>query len=129
LRDIQELKEIARELRIDIITMVYNAQSGHPGGSLSAIDILTVLYFGGFLRYDPKNPWWEDRDRFILSKGHASPALYSVLAKAGYIPKEELSTYRKQRDLLRMDIVDCKVILHGKEINTAFPEQKLQQVP
>ncbi|EEP60820.1 transketolase [Sulfurihydrogenibium yellowstonense] len=95
MRDIQELKEIARELRIDIITMVYNAQSGHPGGSLSAIDILTVLYFGGFLRYDPKNPWWENRDRFILSKGHASPALYSVLAKAGYIPKEELSTYRK----------------------------------
>lgn len=55
MRDINKLKEIARELRIDIITMVYNAQSGHPGGSLSAIDILTVLYFGGFLRYDPKN--------------------------------------------------------------------------
>jgi transketolase len=97
LTDIQKLKEIARQLRIDIITMVYDAQSGHPGGSLSAIDILTVLYFGGFLKYDPKNPWWEDRDRFILSKGHASPALYSVLAKAGYISPEELKTYRKTK--------------------------------
>ncbi len=94
---IEKLQEITKQLRIDIITMVYNAQSGHPGGSLSAIDILTVLYFGGFLKYDPKNPWWEDRDRFILSKGHASPALYSVLAKAGYISHEELLTYRKTK--------------------------------
>ncbi|GAB6073067.1 transketolase [Venenivibrio stagnispumantis] len=93
--DIEKLKEIAKELRRDIITMVYNAQSGHPGGSLSAIDIMTVLYFGGVLRYNPKDPWWEDRDRFVLSKGHASPALYSVLAKAGYFPREELLTYRK----------------------------------
>ncbi len=94
---IEKLQEIAKQLRIDIINMVYNAQSGHPGGSLSAIDILTVLYFGRFLKYDPKNPWWEDRDRFILSKGHASPALYSVLAKAGYIPYEELLSYRKTK--------------------------------
>lgn len=93
--DIEKLKEIAKELRRDIITMVYNAQSGHPGGSLSAIDIMTVLYFGGVLRFNPKDPWWEDRDRFVLSKGHASPALYSVLAKAGYFPREELLTYRK----------------------------------
>jgi len=93
--DIEKLKEIAKELRKDIITMVYNAQSGHPGGSLSAIDIMTVLYFGGVLRYNPKDPWWEDRDRFVLSKGHASPALYSVLAKAGYFSREELLTYRK----------------------------------
>lgn len=95
--DFDRLKTIAKELRKDIVTMVYNAQSGHPGGSLSAIDILTVLYFGGILRYDPKNPDWEDRDRFILSKGHASPALYSILAYGGYFSKEELFTYRKSR--------------------------------
>lgn len=93
--DFENLKQLSKQLRREIVTMVYNAQSGHPGGSLSAIDILTVLYFGGILRYDPKNPEWEDRDRFILSKGHASPALYSVLAYAGYFPKDELSTYRK----------------------------------
>lgn len=95
--DFDRLEKIARELRKEIITMVYNAQSGHPGGSLSAIDILTVLYFGGVLRYNPSNPDKEDRDRFILSKGHASPALYSVLSYAGYFPREELSTYRKTK--------------------------------
>lgn len=97
MENIEKLSEIAKELRKKIITMVYNAQSGHPGGSLSAIDILTVLYFGGILRYNPQNPDWEDRDRFILSKGHASPALYSVLSYAGYFPEEELFTYRKMR--------------------------------
>lgn len=95
--DFKKVERIAKELRRDIITMVYNAQSGHPGGSLSAVDILTVLYFGGILRYDPKNPDWEERDRFILSKGHASPALYSTLAYAGYFPREELYTYRKTK--------------------------------
>lgn len=97
MQKIENLREISKQLRREIITMVYNAQSGHPGGSLSAIDILTVLYFGGILRYNPQNPDWEDRDRFILSKGHASPALYSVLAYAGYFPKDELSTYRKTK--------------------------------
>ena len=75
--------------------MLTHAGSGHPGGSLSAIDLLTALYFGGYLRYDPKNPWWPERDRFILSKGHCVPALYVVLAQVGYIPEAELLTLRK----------------------------------
>ena len=88
------LEALARSLRIDILKMIYEAQSGHPGGSFSAIDILTVLY-RDFLRHDPKNPAWPDRDRFILSKGHAAPALYAILAQFGYFPHEELTTLRK----------------------------------
>ena len=88
------LKQKAKELRKQIIDIIYNAQSGHPGGSLSAIDMLVGLYYYK-LRIDPKNPMWGDRDRFILSKGHCSPALYSVLADKGYFPKSELSGYRK----------------------------------
>jgi transketolase len=74
--------------------MVYHAGSGHPGGSLSATDIITVLYFHT-MRYDPKNTKWEDRDRFVLSKGHAAPALYAALAEAGFFPVDELLTLRK----------------------------------
>ena len=74
-----ELKQKAKELRKDIITMIYKAQSGHPGGSLSEIDMLVGLYYHK-LRIDTKNPHWESRDRFVLSKGHASPGLYVVLA-------------------------------------------------
>jgi len=74
--------------------MIYNAQSGHPGGSLSAIDMLVGLYYYK-LSIEPKAPMWEDRDRFILSKGHCSPAIYSVLADKGYFPKSELDGYRK----------------------------------
>jgi transketolase len=91
---ISELKEIARELRVDIINMICEAGSGHPGGSLSAIDMLTCLYFQ-HMRHDAKNPDWPQRDRLILSKGHAVPAVYVCLAKAGYLPKEELMTLRK----------------------------------
>lgn len=89
------LKDLARGFRVDIIRMLEAAGSGHPGGSLSAIDFLTVLYFGGHLRYDVKNPKDPGRDRFILSKGHCVPALYCVLAHAGFFPKEELMTLRK----------------------------------
>jgi transketolase len=89
-----ELKGMAKQLRRHVITMVATAGSGHPGGSLSAADIITVLYFK-VLRYDPKNPEWPDRDRFILSKGHAAPILYAALAETGYFPVAELATLRK----------------------------------
>ena len=91
---IRELKLISNEIRIWAIKMIYNAQSGHPGGSLSAADILSALYFH-VLRIDPKNPAWEDRDRFVLSKGHASAAYYAALALRGFFPVDELMTFRK----------------------------------
>ena len=92
--EVKRLRKIAKELRIWIIRMLAEAGSGHPGGSLSAIDILTVLYFHS-LRHRPLEPDWAVRDRFILSKGHGVPALYAVLAKSGYFPMEELLTLRK----------------------------------
>jgi transketolase len=94
IKDLEKLKSIAKEVRKDIIRMTGNAGSGHPGGSLSCVEILITLFFK-IMRHDPKNPKWEDRDRFILSKGHAAPALYAVLAQSGYIDKKELLTLRK----------------------------------
>ena len=91
---ISELTEIARLVRLGIVEAVYNAASGHPGGSLSSADILTYLYFEE-LHIDPADPAAPDRDRMVLSKGHASPVLYSVLANRGYFPVEELKTFRK----------------------------------
>ena len=88
------LESIARECRVQILRMLAHAGSGHPGGSLSVIDILTTLYFGR-LRFDPKRPDWPDRDRVVLSKGHAVPALYAVLSRAGYFPEKQLLTLRK----------------------------------
>ncbi len=85
---------MAKKLRRHVITMIATAGSGHPGGSLSAADIITALYFK-VLRHDPRNPQWSERDRFILSKGHAAPILYAALAEAGYFPVAELSTLRK----------------------------------
>ncbi len=93
MENIEKLSEIAKSIRRGIIEEVYNAMSGHPGGSLSIADILTVLYFNE-LNIDPKNPTWEDRDRFVLSKGHCSPALYSTLAHRGYFDIEYLKTFR-----------------------------------
>ena len=90
---LDEFKAIARGLRRDVVEMTFAAGSGHPGGSLSEIDILTALYLGA-MRHDPQNPAWPDRDRFILSKGHACPGLYAVLARCGYFPQQELSTFR-----------------------------------
>ena len=90
-----ELERRANEMRSDIVRMIAEAGSGHPGGSLSCADILAALYFGGVLDHDPERPDWEERDRFILAKGHAAPALYAVLAQAGYFPREELLTLRK----------------------------------
>lgn len=85
----------ANEIRIDIVSMIAEAGSGHPGGSLSCADILTALYFGDVMKHDPADPKMEGRDRFFLAKGHAAPALYATLAHAGYFPREELSTLRK----------------------------------
>lgn len=89
-----DLKSLTKQMRLDIIRMIEAAGNGHPGGSLSIIDILTVLYWK-FLKHDPKKPDWEGRDRFILSKGHACPALYAVMAYRGYFPKEDLMSLRK----------------------------------
>ena len=92
--NIEDLKMKAKEIRKDIIEEVYNAKSGHPGGSLSIADIMAVLYFNE-LRIDEKNPRWEERDRLVLSKGHCSPALYAALAERGFFDKENLKSFRK----------------------------------
>ena len=92
--NVPELQRIAREIRRDIVTMIAGAASGHPGGSLSAVEILTALYFK-VMRHDPANPAWPDRDRFIESKGHACPVLYATLARSGYFGVEELKTFRR----------------------------------
>jgi len=92
---ITKLEKIAEELRKSILNVIFHAGSGHPGGSLSATDILTGIYFGGILQYDSRNPSDLKRDRFILSKGHASALMYCVLARAGYFPEEKLQEYRK----------------------------------
>lgn len=91
---VPELERAARRIRRHIVRMTTEVNSGHPGGSLSCTDILTALYFR-VLRHDPKNPTWLERDRFVLSKGHASPAMYAVLAEAGYFPTDELLTFRR----------------------------------
>lgn len=91
---ISDLEKTSCRLRVEILKMLNTAQSGHTGGSLSAIDILTALYFRQ-LRHDPSNPLWPERDRFVLSKGHAAPALYACLAEAGYFPREDLKTLRR----------------------------------
>ena len=94
IKDINKLEKIANNIRIGIIEQVYNAQSGHPGGSLSATDILTVLYFNQ-MNIDSENPNAKGRDRFVLSKGHCAPALYATLARKGYFDKELLKGFRK----------------------------------
>ena len=98
--DIEVLKQRATNMRIDLLTALNNCNSGHTGGSLSCTDILATLYFS-VMRYDPKNPSWKDRDRFIMSKGHAAPALYAALAQAGYFPREELDNLRKPASILQ----------------------------
>lgn len=98
--DVVDLKRSANQIRQDIITMLVPAKSGHPGGSLSAADILAVLYFQ-VMRVRPDEPNWADRDRFVLSKGHAAPVLYAALAEKGYFPKEELQGLRQTGRLLQ----------------------------
>ncbi|HID86086.1 MAG TPA: transketolase, partial [Anaerolineae bacterium] len=94
------LRRKANELRQEVIRMTCAAGSGHPGGSLGAADIVTALYFY-VLRVDPSNPHWPDRDRFILSKGHACPILYAALAHRGYFPRETLYTLRQTGSILQ----------------------------
>lgn len=96
----EALREKAKELRKTLLTMIYKAQSGHPGGSLSAADIMAVLYFHT-IDIDPQNPQWEDRDRFVLSKGHVCPVLYSALIMKGVIDEKEVDTLRKQGSILQ----------------------------
>ncbi len=108
-QDVARLREIAGRLRLDVIQMLHKAGSGHPGGSLSAIDLITALYFAR-MRHDPRNPQWAERDRFVLSKGHGVPALYAVMAEAGYFPKEELLTLRERGSRLQ-----------GHPVNTLLP--------
>jgi transketolase len=93
--DADALRERARIIRRHIVEMLHEAASGHPGGSLSAVEIVTALYFGGVLRYDPDRPDWADRDRFILSKGHGVPVQYAAMAEAGYFDTAELRTLRR----------------------------------
>ena len=95
-----QLKVIATKVRKHIIEGIYNAQSGHPGGSLSIADLLTILYFE-VMNVDPKNPKMENRDRFVLSKGHCAPALYGILAEKGFIPAEDIKTLRKTNSYLQ----------------------------
>ncbi|HUT96647.1 MAG TPA: hypothetical protein VMW60_00815, partial [Dehalococcoidales bacterium] len=94
------MEAMAKKLRRHIITMIGKAGSGHPGGSLSAVEILTTLYFK-LMRHKPLDPQWPDRDRFILSKGHAAPILYATLAECGYFPVEELLTLRQMDSRLQ----------------------------
>lgn len=121
--DSQQLKTKANDIRIDIVRSIAEAGSGHPGGSLSSADILTALYFGGVLRHDPKNPSWDERDYFILSKGHAAPALYATLAEAGYFPTEELLTLRKLGS--RLQGHPDSQLLEGIEVSTGSLGQGL----
>jgi transketolase len=94
-KDIQELKNLARDLRLDILESTTRAGSGHPSSSFSSVEILTALFFGGILNYRPENPEWPGRDRFIMSKGHAAPLLYAALARAGYFQLDLLKTLRE----------------------------------
>src|SRR5215472_2219119 len=99
-QQISRLQDIARNTRKLILETLAEAGSGHPGGSLSAVELLVTLYFYK-MKHDPKNPKWAERDRFILSKGHAAPLLYSILAEAGYFPVSELNSLRKLGALLQ----------------------------
>jgi transketolase len=93
-RDIAALTEQARQVRVDIVHMLHESGSGHPGGSLSATDLMVGLFFGK-MNLDPQQPLWPERDRFVLSKGHGAPVYYAVLAHLGYFPRQELMTLRK----------------------------------
>jgi transketolase len=117
------LEDLARKLRRHIITSTTEAGSGHPSTSLSMVEVITLLYFGGVMRYDPKEPRHPDRDRFILSKGHGAPALYAVLAVAGYFPEDDLLTLRKLGSPLEGHPNMCR--LAGVEASTGSLGQGL----
>lgn len=119
---IYEIEKTACKIRKEIVRMTHKAQSGHPGGSLSAIDVVTCLFMAE-MKHDPKNPDWEERDRFVLSKGHASPALYGILAFQGYFPKEELMTFRQLNS--RLQGHPERLLLPGIEVSTGSLGQGL----
>lgn len=121
--DLTELEARAKRIRSHIVTATTAAASGHPSSSLSLVELVTVLYFGGVLRYDPKNAQDPDRDRFILSKGHAAPGLYAVLAEAGYFPTDQLSDLRKLGSPLEGHPNMCR--LPGVEASTGSLGQGL----
>jgi len=116
-----DFSKMAKEFRKEILQMIAVAGSGHPGGSLSLVEILITLYFYK-MRHDPKNPFWEDRDRLIVSKGHASPAVYVTLANAGYFPKEELKNFRKLGSILQGHV---HTMVPGVELSTGYLGQGL----
>ena len=119
---IKELEDKAKVIRRHIVEMIGRCGSGHPGGSLSAADIVTVLYFHQ-MRHDPANPKWQDRDRFVLSKGHAAPVLYAALAEAGYFPKSYLKTLRQIGSSLQGHV--DMISLPGIEMSTGSLGQGL----
>ena len=98
--DVRRLEKKALDIRHDVLNMIYKAKAGHPGGSLSAVEVITTLYFH-VMNIDPANPDWADRDRFVLSKGHACPTLYAALAERGFFPMEELDTLRQYHSILQ----------------------------
>lgn len=123
--DIEKIKEVSKKLRREVIMMIHNAQSGHPGGSLSCIDILNVLFTKCMKHYPEceKNSDYKNRDRFILSKGHASASLYAILAHCGYFNEEELMTFRKFGS--RLQGHPCSKKLNGIEVSTGSLGQGL----
>ncbi len=120
--DLEHLAHLSQAMRRDIIEMLHAAGSGHPGGSLSAVEIVATLY-GSVMRHDPADPRLADRDRFVLSKGHAAPVLYAALAETGYFPREELLTLRKLGSRLQGHPDSRK--LPGVEVSTGSLGQGL----
>lgn len=120
--DIEQLKEISKKIRINILHMLTLSGSGHTGGSLSATDIATAIYFSK-MKFDPANPRWDERDRFIMSKGHAAPLIYALMAEAGYFPMETIDTLRKVESPLQGH--PCCQKLPGIEVSTGSLGQGL----
>jgi transketolase len=120
--DISLLESIARKIRVKIVKMLHQAGSGHTGGSLSAVDVAVAIYFSKML-FDPQNPAWEERDRFILSKGHAAPLQYAIMAEAGYFPSETLNDLRTSESPLQGH--PCCKRLPGIEVSTGSLGQGL----
>ena len=121
--DRPDLEDVAKRIRRNIVTATTTAASGHPSTSLSMVEIVTTLYFGGVLRYDPGDPHDAARDRFILSKGHGAPGLYAVLAEAGYFPVDDLGTLRRLGSPLEGHPNKCR--LPGVEASTGSLGQGL----
>ena len=122
-----ELSHVCRQVRRDIINMTANAGSGHPGGSLSAVELMVSTFYN-HMRVDPKNPKAEDRDRFVLSKGHAAPCYYAVLAELGFISRDEFKNFRQLHSILQghPDCKSCDVVIFTfankkQYVRSAFP--------